>query len=124
VTQTLDVFRGHDGELTIVATGMPEPPSVANLDTEASIILAPAKVDHGVALSTMRDAAAHEANAWWGSLAGRKDGNEARLAITLDGQIKFMNVRWPERERPKFEPPPVAKRKPRGRPRKQTGALQ
>jgi hypothetical protein len=42
--QTLDVFRAHDGELTVVMSGMAEPPSVANPDTGASIILTPARV--------------------------------------------------------------------------------
>jgi hypothetical protein len=122
MTQTLDVWRCHQsGELTIVATGMIEPPSVANLDTEASIVLRPAKVDTTMArfgLSPMHDAAPHNANGWWGFLAGHKDVAEARLAITLDGQIRFATVRWPERPQPQPQPQP-AKRKSRGRPRKQ-----
>jgi hypothetical protein len=121
MTQTLNVFRGYDGELTIVATGMPAPPSVANLDNEASIILTPAKVEHGFALSTMRDAAVHEANGWWGNLPGRKEATEAHLALTIDGRIQLATVGWPERKQP--EPPQPAPRKTRGRPRKQKGSI-
>jgi hypothetical protein len=37
-------------------------------------------------------------------LPGHKDAAEARLAVTLDGQIRLATVRWPELERPKLEP--------------------
>jgi hypothetical protein len=102
--QTLDVLRCHiSGELTVIMSGMAEPPSVANLDTGTSIVLRPAKVDTTMArfgISTMHDASPHGANAWWGELPGSKDAAEARLALTLDGRIQFATVTWPARPTP------------------------
>jgi len=126
VTQTLDVWRClQTGELTVIMSGMDQPPAVANVDNGASIVLRPAKVDLTMGrfgLSTLRDAGAHEANAWWGELPTAKE-TEAHIALTIDGQIRFVTVSWPERKQPEPQPEPPAKRKPRGRPRK-TGALQ
>jgi hypothetical protein len=74
-------------------------------------------------ISTMHDGSPHGATAWWGELPGDRDATEARLAVTLDGQIRLATVRWPERPQPQPARPEPVKLKSKVSQRKQTSEV-
>jgi hypothetical protein len=114
---SVDCFRtAATGELTLIATGMPDPPIVVDLETGASVTMCPAQVNAELArfgiVSMSRFPQGCKGNAWWGELPTAKDRTEARLALVVDGGVRNVTVRWPE---PEPEPEPVAQPKRRRR---------
>jgi hypothetical protein len=108
-----------DGELFVVMTGMDMPPSVADVGSGHSIVLTPAQLLDRTPWSCSIVAAprGRQTGAWQGYLPTDPEQDQVRLAISLEGGIRFATVTAPMKA-VKVTPQPEPKPKRRGRPRK------